>query len=569
MRDRPPLLPALPLALSQLAVGWVAAVAVAVALVQAGPLGGVPAAYGYDALAAVHAAAGLCAWWRRPAHRLGPLLLLAAAAWLLGGLQNTVVPVLTAVGLLTSSLPLSAVVHLLHASPGGRLRGGLSRATVALGYVVGTVLQVPLWAFTPEPPPFDVLLVRPRPALASLGFHVQQSVGALVVLATTWVLARRLREYDDEQRRLLAPLFGLGLVAVLAIPVGGSLLRPVIGPERAVYVELVPLAGVPLGLLAVVLRGGFARTGELSALVRTATSPSASAAELQAAMARTLGDPTAVLLDPAAELPPARDGRAVLEVDVGGRPLGALVYDPQLNPDPAPVVAVGRVVAIALDHERLAQEVSASREALREASARLLEADDQQRRRIARDLHDGLQVSLVRLSIQAHQLAQGPVQPGSAAQLARDVDSAAADLRALVRGVVPALLLERGLAAALQELAYGMPLRVALDVDGVPARLPAPVESTAYFVVAEALTNVVKHAGAQSVSLRLRLAAGELSVEVDDDGSGGDLGGGPGRPGGGTGLPGLRDRIEVLGGSLVVSSDPDGTRLRAVLPCAS
>ena len=215
----------------------------------------------------------------------------------------------------------------------------------------------------------------------------------------------------------------------------------------------------------------------------------------------------------------------------------------------------------------LAGEVSASWRASRDASSRLLSEADRQRRRIARDLHDGLQVSLVRLSMQAHRLAQeacGGASRALAAQLAVEVDEAASTLRAIINGVMPAPLVERGLAAAVQELAYDLPVRTTLDVDGLPDRLPAAVESTAYFVAAEVLTNVIKHADARSVHLSLRLEDEVLSIDVVDDGRGGVRTDTPG-----SGLSGLRDRVEVLGGTLKVTSGAGGTRVLAELPCAS
>lgn len=582
VRSRVSVSPPLQLALGLLAAVLVAGVATVVALVHAGPLGGVPLAYAVPALAALYAAAGLWAWWRRPANRLGALLVCAGATVLASSLATTEIPVLIAVGTVTATVPLAVVVHLLHACPGGRLRGRASKATVLLVYFVSIVLQVPLWAFTPAPPPFDVLLISARPELAEAGSRVQKVAGVVVVALTVWLLVRRLREYDAAQRRVLAPLFGYGVVAVLAIPIVANVLRPLLGlsTEAMVALQVVALAGVPLGFLLVVLRGGFVRTGELSAFVTSVASSSGSRGDLEEAVASTLGDPSVTLLhwspaqggyvDTAGEVvptPPAGDKRAAVHVVVGDERLGVVLYDPELNTDPAAVAAVGRVAAIAIDRERLAREVSESRRALRDASARLLSESDRQRRRIARDLHDGLQVSLVRLSMQAHRLAQDPPSNGSgalAARLAVEVDEAASALRAFVNGVMPAPLVERGLAAAVQELAYDLPVRTTLDVDGIPDRLPAPVESTAYFVAAEALTNVIKHADARNVDLSLRLECDVLSIDVVDDGRGGVR-----SDGSGSGLSGLRDRLEVLGGTLTVTSGATGTRVQAVLPCAS
>ncbi len=581
MRSRGSGSPPLQLALGLLAAVLVSSVATVVALIHAGPRGGIALAYAFPALAALYAAAGLFAWWRRPANRLGALLVCGGGAVLAASLAHTDVPALIAAGTITATLPLAVVVHLLHASHGGRLRGRVSRATVPLAYFVSIVLQAPLWAFTPVPPPYDVVLVSPRPELALVGSRVQQVAGVLVVAMTVWVLVRRLREYDATQRRMLAPLCGYGVLAVLAIPISANVLGPLFGlVDQVVAIQLAALAGVPLGFLLVVLRGGFVRTGELSAFVTSAASSSGSRRELEEAVASTLGDPSAMLLhwSPAqggyvdtagavVSLPADGDRRTAVYVAVGDEPLAAVLYDAELDTDPAAVAAVGRVAAIAIDRERLAREASESRRALRDASSRLLNDSDRERRRIAQDLHDGLQVSLVRLSMQAHRLAQDAPSAASgalAARLAVEVDEAASAVRAIVHGVMPAPLVERGLAAAVQELAYDLPVRTTLDLEGIPARLPAPVESTAYFVTAEALTNVIKHANARSVDLCLRLERDVLSIDISDDGRGGVR-----SDSSGSGLCGLRDRLEVLGGTLTVTSGATGTRVQAELPCGS
>ncbi len=568
-------------ALALLAVVLLGGVAVVLALVQAGPLGDVALAYAFPLGGALYVVTGLLAWWRRPANRLGALLVAGGVAWLAASLANTAVPVLIAAGTVTAVLPVTLVLHLLHATPGGRVRGRASQVLVGAAYVVGLVLQAPLWAFRPQPPPYDLLPAVDLPDLAQAGYRVQQVLGAVVVAATVWVLVRRLREYDRAQRQVLAPLFLYGILAVVAVPLVANVLRPLLGlgDEATAALQLAALLTVPLGFLGVVLRGGFARTGELSAFVTSVAASSGTGRALEEAVGATLGDPRARLLRWSATrdsyvdadgVPVPVDGgggRTVVHVEAADRRLGALVYDPRLGADPATVTAVGRVVAIALDRERLAGEVSESRRALREASSRLLERDDSQRRQLARDLHDGLQVQLVLLSLQARRLADdlGPGEGASrAARFADDVDQAAAGLRSIVAGVLPAPLVERGLTSAVQELAYDLPLLITVDAAGLPDRLPPSLESTAYFTVAEGLTNVVKHSGARSVRVCLRWAEDALLLDVEDDGHGGAR-----TDGDGSGLPGLRDRVHVLGGSLTVDSDRTGTRLRAVLPRGS
>ena len=193
---------------------------------------------------------------------------------------------------------------------------------------------------------------------------------------------------------------------------------------------------------------------------------------------------------------------------------------------------------------------------------------DDDHRQIARDLHDGLQSRLVLLAMQADLLRRNAALPDAAradaTALAAGLQHAIAELRDVVEGVMPALLVERGLCAAAEELADRCPIPVALDADGARAPLPAPVERAGYFIVAEALTNAVKHSRATAAALRIARRNGHLRIELRDDGVGGA------DAGGGTGLRGLRDRVEALGGRLIVHSPPrGGTRIIAELPCAS
>jgi signal transduction histidine kinase len=216
------------------------------------------------------------------------------------------------------------------------------------------------------------------------------------------------------------------------------------------------------------------------------------------------------------------------------------------------------LVALAVASAHTRAELAASR-------LRIVEASDAERRRIERNLHDGAQQRLVALSV-GLQLAQTKTRsaPAEAEELielaAGEVADTLSELRELAQGIHPAVLTERGLDAALQVLASRTPLPVALDV-GLTERLPEPVEAAAYYVVSEALANVVKHADATSASVRVDEMDGRTRVEVADDGAGGA------DPRRGSGLWGLRDRVEALDGTLTVESDPGrGTHLLAELP---
>jgi signal transduction histidine kinase len=223
--------------------------------------------------------------------------------------------------------------------------------------------------------------------------------------------------------------------------------------------------------------------------------------------------------------------------------------------------AVARALLLGGPAEQLRAElVEVSR-----SRARLVDAFEAERRRIERDLHDGAQQRLVSLTLQLG-LARLDLPPGSPA--AESVVAAheqakqlMTELRELIHGIQPQVLTDLGLPAALDELADRSPVPVAVDA-GLVGRLPGRVENTAYFVVAEALTNIAKHSGATSASVTARRHHGVLTIEVGDNGRGGA------DPHRGTGLTGLADRAAVTGGRMLLSSPPGGpTLLRVELPC--
>jgi signal transduction histidine kinase len=201
---------------------------------------------------------------------------------------------------------------------------------------------------------------------------------------------------------------------------------------------------------------------------------------------------------------------------------------------------------------------------LRDARQRIIAAADAERRRIERDLHDGAQQRLVALAMMLG-LAESRLvdDPAGAAQLIaqarEEAQLAVKELRELAHGIHPTLLSERGLGAALEALATRAPLPV--EVSGVPGvRLPSAVESAAYFVTAEALTNVAKYSQAGQAFVHVCVEDDRLRLQVGDDGVGG-------ADPAGTGLRGLRDRVDALDGALEVDSPPGGgTTVRVELP---
>jgi signal transduction histidine kinase len=260
------------------------------------------------------------------------------------------------------------------------------------------------------------------------------------------------------------------------------------------------------------------------------------------------------------------------EVRHQGEELGALsVAMPANDPmDPAKEALVRDLASQAgavLSNMRLTEALRAHLDDLRAAQRRLVAAQDDERRRLERNIHDGAQQQLVALAVKAR-LARA-VTPGEAvqavellSQIEAETQEALDDLRDLARGIFPPLLADRGLAAALEAQARKAPLPVRVDADGV-GRAPQEVEAAVYFSVLEAMQNVAKYAGATAADVRLARDDGALRFTVSDDGRGFD----PSATGYGSGLQGMADRLGALGGSLEVESGPGrGTRVEGTIP---
>jgi signal transduction histidine kinase len=213
------------------------------------------------------------------------------------------------------------------------------------------------------------------------------------------------------------------------------------------------------------------------------------------------------------------------------------------------------LVATAITNAEGSEELAASRR-------RIVAAADETRRRIERDLHDGIQQRLIALAFRARAMTEEPVEglPRSAAELSEGLKDVSDELREVSRGIHPTILTEAGLGPALRALARRS--NVPIDVDlRLEDRLPAPVEAAAYYVASEAITNVAKHAQANVVELKAARENGVLTLQVRDDGIGGA------DAIRGSGILGLKDRVEALGGTISIASPPrGGTTLSIRLP---
>ena len=301
--------------------------------------------------------------------------------------------------------------------------------------------------------------------------------------------------------------------------------------------------------------------------------------EVEAVLRQVLSDPWLELLFflpesglyvdahgmPVSDIPD--DARERVPVERGGQPLGLVLHDPASPENPTllrkVVAAAGLAIEIARLHVALRRqlaEVEASR-------SRIVAAGNEERRRLERDLHDGAQQRLVSIGL-ALRHAQHELSTSSPERASRTLDGALAEvalsideLRELAHGLPPAQL-EAGLGPALRELARRVPVRVEVKAPG--ERFDRGLETAAYFIACEAVTNAVKHADATRIVLSAERENGRLVVSVMDDGAGGAT------PTPGSGLSGLADRVAAHGGSLRIESDRGaGTTLIAELPCGS
>jgi signal transduction histidine kinase len=525
---------------------------------------------------------GVLAWWRRPENRFGALMVTVGFTYCLSGLIVSTDPWPFIIGLALIAVPYAVLYHILLAFPSGVIGSPGNRALVVAAYLVATVgwwacMLVQDTAAIGVPP--NPIMVADEPDLFRVLARTRLGVVVVLVALLFVVLTRRWLASTAAQRRALTPVYASGGLVLLLYAVWAVLGVFAVAPEAQEDLErarVIALAIVPFAFLAGLLRSrvaGAAAVGDL--VVRLG----AHRGELREALAEALGDPTLQLAywlpergewvdaDGASFALPGPE-RACTPVEQGGEPVALLVHDPSVADERELVRAVVGAAVLALENERLAAELRAKLLELRASRARIVESGDIARRRIERDLHDGAQQQLVALALTLRtaraRLDRDPAAAGTLLDSASaELDVALRELRELARGIHPAVLSDRGLGPALDALAQRVPLPV--EIVAAPAgRLPEPVEAAAYFVAAEALTNVSRYAGASHARVSVTHAAGRVLVEIADDGAGGA------DPAKGSGLRGLADRVAVLDGRLDVESPAGvGTTVRAVIPCPS
>ncbi|MGO9750091.1 MAG: histidine kinase [Solirubrobacteraceae bacterium] len=528
---------------------------------------------------------GLASWRNRPENRVGPIIVFTGFAWFAAQLSEASTPWFYTIGTAVQSVWGIGLVYLLLAFPSGRLPGRLDRWLVGTAVALALGLQLVAMLYGNKAGlrcpgcPNNLLQVFHDNQKALGWLNLQRLLGFVLVVTVITVLVRRWLRASAAQRRAVAPVLvaGCAALAALAWTVVFDLLGDPLNALPA-NVWFYTMATVPIAVLFVFLQRRLAR-GMVAGLVVELGEPSASS-DLREALARALGDPSLELAfwfpveqcyvdgnGGVVKLPDADSTRRSTFVERDGQPIAVLLHDPVLEHNAELVASVCAAASLALENERLQAELRARLVELQASRARLVEATDAERRRIERDLHDGTQQRLVSIAMSLGLLeTKLPAQATAAKPLVRETRKALADalaeLRELTHGINPPLLTERGLPAALDELCRraALPTRLHLALD---RRLPDRIESAAYFVASEALTNAAKHSHGSEVLVLASDGGQRLTIEVADDGIGGAT------TASGSGLRGLADRVEALGGRFTVSSPSGrGTTLRAEIPCA-
>lgn len=461
----------------------------------------------------VLAGAGTVILFRRPRHRVGLLFLLVATGWFLGNVSGHLI-----------FLHRGPMVHAHLSYPTGRVRRWWAALAVVAAYG---------WAFAE-------------------GWTHRPGITAVVAVAVAAAAIDGHLHTGGPARRADRPALAAALLfaAVLALSAANQ-----IGHWSADYAVAVTydavLALVAAWLTFDLLRGRWTEA-TLAELV-SEMGEHESGADLVSQLRRAVGDPSLTIEYPAAAQ--VHDGRARTEVVDGGRLIATVVHDPALMDDPELLVGAVSAARVAMTNAQLREDIAARAATLAAARRRLVEAGDEQRRRVQAELAAGADADLARAG---ELLAEATATRPELGELAATVAAARAELRRFAEGVRPEALEAGGLAAALPELARRVAIPATVTVE-VPRVAPA-VESAAYFVCSEALANATKHASASHVTVEARCADDVLTVRVVDNGVGG-------ADASGTGLTGLADRVAALGGNLVVTSElGHGTVIAAHIP---
>jgi signal transduction histidine kinase len=419
----------------------------------------------------------------------------------------------------------------------------------------------------------------PDQRLSDLLNYVVHGGEGLCGLALMALLLIRLKRTRGLDRIVITPIIVAGIAAVIAGIVSATMmtLSPTGTPNGAYMTESVVDFAIPVAFLIAVLQRLLLIKNVTALTAQVAAGGDISA--VRRALRSVLHDPTLDLLDTSESslraLSSRSPGRLVSYIRAGqGAPIAVVVADPVLARYRELFDAATTASGLALQNAKLQARVAQERlEQVKASRARIMEAELAERRRLERDLHDGVQQHLLGITAGLTAAKAKTSDPAAAAafrQAGESLKAVLAELRDLAHGIHPAVLSQSGLGAALEEVTERLPLPVSVQV---PARrLDAAVEAALYFVACEALANVVKHANAASAMVTVRVRESLLEMVIADDGIGGvtaDAGHGLAGHGlAGRGLANMADRVGALDGEVVIVSPPGrGTRLVVRVPC--
>jgi len=519
---------------------------------------------------------GLFAWRRRPASRLGPLMIAAGFVNFVSTLVWSTSDVLHTMGQAIDLIPPVLFLHVFLAFPDGRLRGRFVRGLVVAAYATAVGLELGRMYFGGFGP-HNLLEGHVNPGVEGLIRKTQLTIVSVSCLTGVGVLAARRWRAGRPLRRSLALLvdtFVLALVMLAFLFLSAAFGGAWVAQIR--WAAFATLAFAPVVFLTGLLQARLARSalGDLVVELRADLAPS----DLRDALARALRDPSLELAYWLPEFATYADvdghpldigelggGRATTLIDRKGDHVAALLHDPSLQDEPELLAGVTAAAGIAVENARLQAELRARLEELRGSRRRLIDAGQEERQRLERNLHDGAQQRLIALSLELalleQRLAGDPEAATRLDQARREVALSLDELRDVARGIHPAVLSGHGLQVALESIAAhaSVPVRLTVELD---ARLQQRLEVVAYYVVSESLTNIAKHAQATRATVDVGRADGQMVVEIVDDGIGGA------DTERGSGLRGLADRVEAHGGRLRVwTPRGGGTRVKAEVPC--
>jgi signal transduction histidine kinase len=488
---------------------------------------------------------GLVAWALRPRNRCGALMAAAGFAWFLPNFSGSSVGAISWLGAHSLYLYRGPLVQLVLTYPRGRRSSRVERAAIIGGWIAAVV--TPLW----RSEVVTILLAAALVAVAAAGYA--SAVGR----------ERRTRFYGLGATLFLAAVLAVNAVLRLAVPTGAV-------QDATLLTTQVALCLLSLALLAGLLQAPWERAALTDLVVELSEDRSGT---LRDALARALGDPTLEVayrlpsglyvdasgqpVDLAARGPDRRITRLVRD----GQEVAALIHDEAVLDDPALLEAVAAAARLTASNARLQAEVRAQVAEVEHSRRRLLQAGDEEGRRLEQRLDRGALRRLRSLE-QILAAAHARARPNSLARIERaeaQLTLTLDELSELAAGLHPSELARGGLSQALASLSTRLPLPVVIAVSN--ERLPAEIEAAVYFVCSEALANAAKYASASQAAVTVSTTEKTVHVKVVDDGVGGaDVTSG-------TGLRSLADRVEALGGRLGVESPhAGGTRVEAQIP---